>query len=98
MCHGKDCSKNDQRLCALVDALAGQGEVVPVQCQKICKGPVVGLEVDGQIEWFSKLNDKKSRRQLTLFLVSGELKNRLKKRISLKRSRQFRGDCALAAK
>jgi hypothetical protein len=72
--------------------------MVPVQCQKICKGPVMGLEVDGQLEWFAKLDDPKSRRHLALFLTSGELKKRLKRRISLKRRRKFRGDWALAAK
>jgi hypothetical protein len=85
-------------MCALKAGLAQHGEVVPVQCQKICKGPVLGLEIDGQLEWFSKLDDKKSRRHLTLLLESGELKNRLKRRISTKRRCKMRGSLALAAK
>jgi hypothetical protein len=98
VCQGKDCRKKADRLCALKDSLQGQGEIISVQCQKICKGPVAGLEINGQIEWFSKLNDEKSLRQLGLLLQSGELKKRLKGRISLKRSSKIRGDIAMAAK
>jgi hypothetical protein len=98
VCQGKDCRKKSDQLCALKDSLQGQGEIISVQCQKICKGPVAGLEIDGQIEWFSKLNDEKSLRHLGVLLQSGELKKRLKGRISLKRSSKIRGDVAMAAK
>lgn len=98
VCQGKDCRKNTKQLCALRESLAGQGEIISVQCQKICKGPVAGLEINGQIEWFAKLNDEKSLGHLTLLLQSGELKNRLKRRLSLKRSSKIRGELAMAAK
>jgi hypothetical protein len=35
-----------------------------VRCQDICKGPVVGLEVDGDLRWFRRLRGKKARRSL----------------------------------
>ncbi len=31
-----------------------------VRCQKICHGPVAGLEVDGRMEWFEKVDGVKS--------------------------------------
>ena len=34
--------------------------VQAVGCQKVCKGAVVGLEVDGRMEWFQRVNRPKS--------------------------------------
>jgi len=34
--------------------------VQSVGCQKVCKGPVVGLEVDGRMEWFQRVNRPKA--------------------------------------
>jgi hypothetical protein len=31
-----------------------------VKCQSICKGPVVGIEVEGQMEWFRKVRGAKT--------------------------------------
>jgi hypothetical protein len=30
-----------------------------VKCQKICHGPVVGVEVDGRMEWFERVDGVK---------------------------------------
>ena len=55
VCHGSDCRKKKEDWARQNESLGKQGTVCPVKCQKICKGPVVGLEIDGRIEWFSKL-------------------------------------------
>lgn len=34
-----------------------QVEVHRVRCQDICKGPVAGIEVDGEMYWFKRLRD-----------------------------------------
>lgn len=34
-------------------------EVELVRCQKICHGPVAGLEVDGRMEWFESVDGVK---------------------------------------
>jgi (2Fe-2S) ferredoxin len=60
-----------------VEALA---EVETVKCQKICKGPVVGLEVGGELEWFRKMDSDKARRRLVKLLTTGEMKKALQKR------------------
>ena len=98
VCRGKDCRKKAKKLSCLESAIAEHGEVIPVACQKICKGPVAGLEVDGRIEWFSKLGKKSTQRGLVQLLSEGKLKGKLKDRISKKRRGKFRGALPLAAK
>ena len=98
LCRGKDCRKNQDRLCSLEQALSRHGEIVDVQCQKICKGPVAGLEIDGQLEWFRKIGSAKSRQSLIRLLTTGEMKDRLSQRIASKRRGKLRGELPLAAK
>ena len=38
-----------------------------VRCQKICHGPVVGLEIAGRMEWFERVDDVKSIASLVKF-------------------------------
>ncbi len=33
--------------------------LVPVGCQKICAGPVAGVKIAGEMEWFSKVSSAK---------------------------------------
>ncbi len=47
ICCGSDCVKRAKKGGELWAVLTEHGEVVEVPCQKICKGPVVGVEIDG---------------------------------------------------
>ena len=96
-CTGSDCRKRKSGL-ALREALANKVEVCDVRCQKICKGPVVGLELDGRMEWFSKLKSKSMRKRFVSLITDSELHPSLLSRRSRKRSGRFRADAALAAK
>jgi hypothetical protein len=51
-CKNQDC---------LVDVLGAHADVSiqKVRCQKICAGPVVGLQVGGQMEWFERIRSLK---------------------------------------
>lgn len=60
MCTKGSCSDDDRRR-ALVDALAETAKVVSVGCQSVCEGPVVGVEVDGRLEWFERVRKGKAR-------------------------------------
>ena len=82
----------------LREDLSERVEVCEVRCQKICKGPVVGLELDGRIEWFSKMKSKSMRKHFVALVKSGELHASLASRRSRKRAGRFRSDAALAAK
>ena len=90
ICTGSDCRKRSKELRAITQGLEGV-ELCAVKCQKICKGPVVGVEVQGRMEWFSKLKEFKVQEQLRHFIQTGELKKRLRARMSRSRSGKFRG-------
>ena len=58
VCQGKKCS----RACyhqALLRALCKVGDVRVVPCQKVCHGSVVGAELDGELEWFERIDSGK---------------------------------------
>ena len=40
-------------------AKKGVGSVQGVGCQKVCKGPVAGVVIDGRMEWFCRLDERK---------------------------------------
>ena len=98
VCRGKDCRKKAKKLACLESTISEYGEVIPVACQKICKGPVAGLEVDGQLEWFSKLGKESAQENFAHLLSEGQLKEKLKDRIAKKRRGKFRGPLQNAAK
>lgn len=93
VCVGSDCRKADghRALRAGLDGADG-ADVGTVGCQKICKGPVAGLEVEGRLEWFKRLRGAKSQRAL-LRLVGrgGPVPRRLGQRRVAKRSGRLRG-------
>jgi hypothetical protein len=52
-----------------------------VRCQKICHGPVAGIEVDGRMEWFERVSTRKAMVGLKRVVdgkreVAGALKKR----------------------
>jgi hypothetical protein len=54
------CTKCRNSACLLTFLKGADGpKVRKVGCQKICKGPVVGLKVRGRTEWFSKVDRAK---------------------------------------
>lgn len=83
------------RKCKGSDAVAGYlrretpATVTTVRCQKVCESPVAGLQVDGRMEWFERVDGPKALRALAS-LASGwapdQLPKCLKKRRSKKRS------------
>jgi hypothetical protein len=60
--------------------------VYQVRCQKICKGPVAGIEINGRMEWFERVGTAKAMVALRR-VINGKTKlrrslhnRRLKKR------------------
>ncbi len=92
MCGGSDCRKATEAHAALQEALTQVAQVRQVRCQKICAGPIAGLEVDGRLEWFERIRGPKSRRSLVrLARRGGALPGRLRKRRVRTRSGRLRG-------
>lgn len=90
LCAGSDCQKKRKANARLLEALAGRARVVPARCQKVCEGPVIGLQVDGELQWFGKVKGKAVRQALQAFLDQGELRKPLKGRVIKKRSGKLR--------
>jgi len=73
VCVGGDCrsAKGFDKVLALAAATEG---ATTVGCQDICSGPVVGLERDGPIRWYSKVRG--DRRRTLARIVAGDAPRR----------------------
>ncbi|MCU1400709.1 MAG: hypothetical protein JWN62_3818 [Acidimicrobiales bacterium] len=90
VCTGKKCSRS-KGFGALV-ALAGEtSRSHEVPCQGVCKGPVVGLGIQGNVRWFAKVRGKKLRSRIREMVASGRVPTELRDRESVKRRGQVRG-------
>ncbi len=54
------CKKCKNARCLLRVLEKAEAKLVPVGCQKICAGPVVGLKVAGRMEWFRRVDTPKT--------------------------------------
>ena len=61
----RKCKRNE----CLLEILESRSafSVRRVRCQKICHGPVVGLEIAGRMEWFERVDDVRSIASLVKF-------------------------------
>ena len=80
VCYGSDCTESRGALRRLEASLEGVADIKPVKCQKICRGPVVGVQVSGTLEWFRRVDTEKARRRLVTLLETGKVKKALAKR------------------
>lgn len=55
VCAGKKCVRACEHD-ALVRSLCKVGTVQVVRCQKICHGSVVGAVLDGELQWFERID------------------------------------------
>lgn len=89
LCNGSECRKKRKSQKSLRALLGKEGQVCEVSCQKICKGPVVGVEIDGRLEWFSKMTGQ-DQESLVHLLRHGDMKKRLRARMDKKRRGKMR--------
>jgi hypothetical protein len=86
LCSGSSCKKRPKKHKALLKSLRDVATIEDVGCQDICHGPVAGMTLKGRIEWFERLDTKKSREALVEFVTQGKLGKPLKKRRVKKRA------------
>ena len=90
VCRGSSC-RHRQGYDELRAAIIEVADVADVRCQRVCDGPLVGAAIDGSLEWFSRMDSEKARRQMVdLVAGSGRLRQGLKKRRVKKRSGRLR--------
>ena len=70
LCTGKDCRRDDG-FKELSHALHKVARVKEVDCQDLCDGPVAGVIIDGDVEWFEKVR-KERYRDAVVDLVLGK--------------------------
>ena len=86
LCKGKDCRKYRKGLCKLAAEVEDLATSDTVKCQDICKGAVVVVQTPDHHYWFKKMSGKQNRQNLRSFLLSGQLPEKLEKRM-VKRKR-----------
>jgi hypothetical protein len=90
MCGGSSCRKKSTKRKALLECIRNVGPIEEVGCQEICRGPVVGFTIRGRVEWFKKIDTKKSRKSFLKLATGGKLSKTLKKRRVKKRAGRCR--------
>lgn len=87
VCSGTDCRKALERNGRLEEALSALPvSIERVRCQKVCKGPVVGVSVDGSWEWFRRMSSRKALRALEELVEEGTVTKALWRRRDRKRA------------
>ncbi len=80
VCTADDCRKALGKHGRLMSDATRLGvHVVEVGCQKICHGPVVGVEVDERWEWFGRLKSKSAIHALFGLIEDGRMRKPLRK-------------------
>jgi len=69
VCTGDDC-RNAGGFDKLMLLAAASDGATTVACQGVCKGPVAGVERDGEIRWYAKVRGDR-RRSLSRLLRTG---------------------------
>ncbi len=92
VCTGSHCRKALQKGDRLQEAVSKLPvKVTRVGCQKVCRGPVVGVAVGGRHQWFERMDSRKAIAALEALLEDDTLGKPLEKRRSRKRAGKRRG-------
>lgn len=93
VCVGSDCRKDRPGAHRKLRALLQDAGVptTPVKCQKVCKGPVVGVRIDGTLHWLEKMTGSELRADLLKLLRKGRWSKGLRRRRVRKRQGRLRG-------
>lgn len=90
VCRGSSC-RHHKAYAAVRERLSAVADLAEVRCQHICDGPVVGIAINGTLDWFERMSSDKAQRHLVELLVgSGRMRRSLDKRRVAKRSGKLR--------
>lgn len=90
LCRSGDC-RGAKGHDALREALVDAGvSVRAVNCQDICKGPVVGLKINRELRWYKRLRGRALRQALIKSVERGAPTTRLKAQEVRKRRGKLR--------
>jgi len=87
VCTGSHCREELRKSICLQEAVEQLPvDVTHVACQKVCKGPVVGVSIDEEWQWFEKMGSRKAVRALVELIEQGSISKPLRKRRDRKRA------------
>ena len=90
VCRGSSC-RHHHAHDELRERLGVVADVSDVRCQRICDGPVVGVAINGSLEWFERVASEKSQHQMVdLVSGGGRIRRTLEKRRVGKRAGRLR--------
>ncbi len=91
LCRGSHCRKRLAKAPRVEATLAELPvEVETVGCQKVCRGPVVGWPVAGELQWFERMSSKKALCALEELVRDDALARPVRKRRCAKRAGRLR--------
>lgn len=90
LCQGGKCREARDAHPEVETLTAAHGRVEQVRCQKVCDGPVVGIKVQGTLQWFERIDTPKSLAALADLLRTGTMEKPLRKRRCKKRAGKLR--------
>lgn len=91
LCKGSHCRKvhaRDRRVREFLERLPVDIQIVG--CQKVCRSPVLGAQVDGVWQWFERMDSKKALRALRDLVLDDRLEKPLRKRCDERRAGRVR--------
>lgn len=90
LCRGSSC-RHHAAHDHLRQQLHAVADVSEVRCQRICRGPVAGANVNGSLEWFERVRSEKVQRRLIEWVTGiGRMRHSLEKRRVAKRAGKLR--------
>jgi hypothetical protein len=90
LCRGSSC-RHRSAYAELYGRLSVVADVADVRCQRICDGPVVGMAINGSLEWFERVGSEKAQQQMVeLVSNGGRIRRTLEKRRVAKRAGRLR--------
>jgi (2Fe-2S) ferredoxin len=90
VCRGSSC-RHQKAHDEVRQRLGAVADVADVRCQHVCDGPVVGVAINGSLEWFARMSSEKAQRRFVDFVTgSGRMRHSLEKRRVAKRSGRLR--------
>jgi hypothetical protein len=90
VCRGSSC-RHHKGYEELRERLGAAADLSDVRCQRVCDGPLVGVAINGSLEWFRRMESEKAQRHLVdLVGGSGRLRPSLEKRRVRKRAGRLR--------
>jgi hypothetical protein len=77
VCTGKKCRRG-KGFRAMVEMAGDAARAHETPCQGLCNGPIIGLQVEGELRWFSHIRSKKQRALVAKMAATDHIPKKLR--------------------